>query len=80
MSKQRFGSIPTEGEAFRALSVEAERRGVLTPEEAERMQTGHELRNEFAHPREQAVWTYGMAVGVLSASHQVVYSMFESRD
>jgi hypothetical protein len=58
----------------------AERTGVLSADEVDRLDAGRRLRNELAHADEQGAWPFGMSAGVVRASHEVVSRVFPDSD
>ncbi len=58
--------------SFRALVDNAERRGSLGVDDAERIRAGVKLRNSLAHPGAQVAYTVGMAAPIIERSHRVV--------
>lgn len=61
---------------FAARIRRARELGYIAEETAAQVDAGRELRNEFAHPTTQIVWTLGMAAPVIAASHKLVADLF----
>lgn len=58
------------------LIERAEREGRIPRAWAGRLDACRQLRNGFAHPQTQTVFTVGMAAPVLEASHEVCWLLF----
>jgi hypothetical protein len=54
----------------------AETDSLITPSGAQSLHAGRRLRNSLLHPREQAVWSPGMAAGTINATHREVAELF----
>lgn len=66
----------SESVTFNAMLKRAESQKILTPEMADRLDAGRQIRNSFSHPTGQIVWTLGMATGALKTSHEAVAGLF----
>ncbi|MGO4258148.1 hypothetical protein [Marmoricola sp. RAF53] len=58
------------------LSKRARAEGLVTQEQFEVLEAGRQLRNEFSHPAEPTVWTFGMAGPCIEVAHLVVADIF----
>jgi hypothetical protein len=61
---------------FAELIKRAHQQGLLSASQADRLDAGRELRNRFAHPQGQSVFTYGMSAPMLEVAHAVVADLF----
>jgi hypothetical protein len=50
---------------------------IITSDEAERLDAGRRLRNDFSHPSGGTVWTYGMTAPLIESSHALVAKLFD---
>jgi hypothetical protein len=62
---------------FEQLINRAQQTGLLAADEVERLDAGRLLRNELTHAAGQDAWTFGMSAGVVRASHEIVFRVFE---
>lgn len=58
------------------LIAEASTQGLITPEQEAELDRARRLRNQFAHPDGQPVWSLWMAAPALRASHHAIASVF----
>lgn len=72
--RHRFGESPRDGLAV--LVRRAADAGVVDPDLATALDAGRQLRNRLVHARGQAVYTVGMASGIMLTSHRVVAALF----
>lgn len=61
---------------FGTLIDRAETDSLLTAVGAQRLHAGRRLQNGFLHPRQQEVWSPGMAAGTIHATHLEVAALF----
>lgn len=61
---------------FATLAQAARAEGVITDDQYQQLDAGRRLRNEFSHPAEQVVWTYGMAAPSIEGAHRIVAELF----
>jgi hypothetical protein len=62
--------------SFAELIKRAQQHGLLTDAQADRLDAGRQLRNRFAHPNGQSVFSYGMSAPMLEIAHGVVADLF----
>lgn len=65
-----------EHASFAKLIDRACKQGQIGPDVRERLHAARELRNGFAHPSTQVVWTLGMTAPTIEASHRVIADLF----
>jgi hypothetical protein len=71
-------AYPTRGtEGLKKVLGRALADGLVTDEEHDRLRAAADLRNRLLHAERQSVWTFGMAAGVIAASHAVVAGVFD---
>jgi hypothetical protein len=49
---------------------------VITSDDADRLDAGRKLRNDFSHPSGGVAWTYGMTAPLIKSSHALVAKLF----
>lgn len=64
------GPHPPSG--LHKLITEAAARGLITPKQKAELDHARRLRNQFAHPESQPVWSLWMASPALRASHEAI--------
>jgi len=65
-----------EGARFKEMLKRAESERILTPEMADCLDAGRQIRNNFSHPTGQSVWMPSMATSALMTSHAAIAGLF----
>lgn len=63
--------------SLKDLIMRATHQGLVTSAWADRLDAARQLRNSFAHPETQSVFTVGMAAPLLEAAHEVCCQLAE---
>jgi hypothetical protein len=75
--RDRLGEAATRDDGLKRLIGKAEARGWFSPDQAEALRAGAELRNRFTHARTYGVFTPAMVAGALETAHRAIVRVYD---